>query len=118
MVQKAPACTIETLAKAVIKIFNPNAKIKIIGLRHGEKMYEALLTKEEAAKSVDMGNFYRVPADNRDLNYDKYLVDGSMKITKTEQFDSNNTEILNVQQVMDKLLSLPYIQDELTERKS
>lgn len=81
-------------------------------------MYEALLTKEEAAKSVDMGNFYRVPADNRDLNYDKYLVDGSMKITKTEQFDSNNTEILNVQQVMDKLLSLPYIQDELTERKS
>lgn len=118
MVQKAPACTIETLAKAVIKIFNPNAKIKIIGLRHGEKMYEALLTKEEAAKSVDMGNFYRVPADNRDLNYDKYLVDGSMKITKTEQFDSNNTEILNAQQVMDKLLSLPYIQDELTERKS
>ena len=118
MVQKAPACTIETLAKAVIKIFNPNAKIKIIGLRHGEKMYEALLTKEEAAKSVDMGNFYRVPADNRDLNYDKYLVDGSMKITKTEQFDTNNTEILNVQQVMDKLLSLPYIQDELTERKS
>lgn len=118
MVQKAPACTIETLAKAVIEIFDPSANMRIIGLRHGEKMYEALLTKEEAAKSVDMGDFFRVPADNRDLNYDKYLVHGSMKISLTEQFDSNNTRILNVEEVKSKLLSLQYIQDELmTMRK-
>ncbi len=113
MVQKAPACTIATLAQAVIELFNPAAKIKVIGLRHGEKMYEALLTKEEAGKSLDMGDFYRVPADNRDLNYDKYLVDGSTKISRAEQFDSNNTTILNVEQVKEKLLQLDYIQAQL-----
>ena len=113
MVQKAPACTIEVLAQAVKEIFSPNTEINVIGLRHGEKMYEALLTKEEASKAIDMGNFYRVPADNRDLNYDKYLVNGSKKITLAEQFDSNNTTILNVQEVKEKLLALSYIQDEL-----
>ena len=115
MVQKAPACSIGTLAKAVIEIFDPTVRVKTIGVRHGEKMYEALLTKEEAAKSVDMGEFFRVPADNRDLNYDKYLIDGSMKITETEQFDSNNARMLDIEEVKEKLLSLQYIQDELAK---
>lgn len=113
MVQKTPACTIETLAKAVTEIFDPKTGIKVIGIRHGEKMYEALLTKEEASKAIDMGDFFRVPADNRDLNYDKYLVNGSIKITEAKQFDSNNTRILNIEEVKEKLLSLRYIQEEL-----
>lgn len=113
MVQKAPACTIETLAEAVREIFNPNASINIIGIRHGEKMYEALLTKEEASKAVDMGDFYRVPADNRDLNYDKYLIDGSISISLAEEFNSNNTIQLDVEGVKKRLLSLEYIQSEL-----
>lgn len=113
MVQKAPACTIGTLAEAVRQIYNPNAEINIIGLRHGEKMYEALLTKEEAGKAVDLGEFYRVPADNRDLNYDKYLVDGSKKIAVAEEFDSNNTRILGVEEVVARLLELEYIRKEL-----
>lgn len=113
MVQKAPACTIQTLAEAVRDIFNPSAEISIIGVRHGEKMYEALLTKEEASRAVDMGDFYRVPADNRDLNYDKYLVSGSKRITEAEEFDSNNTTILDREAVKEKLLKLSYIQNEL-----
>lgn len=115
MVQKAPACTIEVLAKAVKELFDTDNKseIKIIGIRHGEKMYETLLTNEECAHAIDMGNFYRVPADKRDLNYDKYFKDGDSKRNPLTEFDSSNTELLNVEQVKEKLLSLAYIREEL-----
>ncbi len=113
LVQKAPACTIETLAKAVIEIFNPETEIKVIGIRHGEKLYETLLTNEECANAVDMGDFYRVPADNRGLNYDKYFIDGNVDRNILTEFDSENTELLTVEQVKEKLLALEYIQNEL-----
>ena len=113
LVQKAPACTIETLAKAVCELFAPETEIKIIGIRHGEKMYETLLTNEECANAVDMGDFYRVPADKRGLNYDKYFSDGDKERTALSEFDSNNTELMNVEQVKAKLLTIPYIQDAL-----
>lgn len=118
MVQKAPACTIEVLAQAVKELFNADNEIKIIGIRHGEKMYETLLTNEECARAVDMGSFYRVPADNRDLNYDKYFVKGNQERVKLSEFNSNNTEILNVEQVKEKLLSLEYIRNEIAEWES
>ncbi len=113
LVQKAPACTIEVLAQAVKEIFDPSAEVRVIGIRHGEKMYEALLTNEECANAMDLGDFYRVPADNRDLNYDKYFTDGNKERNPLHEFDSNNTELLNVGQVKEKLLQLPYIQNEL-----
>ena len=113
MVQKAPACTIEVLAQAVKELFNADNEIKVIGIRHGEKMYETLLTNEECARAVDMGNFFRVPADQRDLNYDKYFREGNQERTKLTEFNSNNTEILNIEQVKEKLLSLKYIRDEI-----
>lgn len=114
MVQKAPACTIRTQAEAVCELFGGKKEdIKIIGIRHGEKMYETLLTNEECAKAVDMGNFYRVPADNRGLNYDKYFTDGDAKRNTLTEFNSNNTRLLNVEEVKEKLLSLQYIRDEL-----
>lgn len=113
LVQKAPACTIETLAKAVTGLFAPEHEIRVIGIRHGEKMYEALLTNEECAHAVDLGNFFRVPCDNRGLNYDKYFTKGDMKRNVLSEFNSNNTELLNVEQVKEKLLSLQYIRDEL-----
>ena len=115
MVQKAPACTIEILAKAVKELFDTenNSEIKVIGIRHGEKMYETLLTNEECANAIDMGNFYRVPADNRSLDYDKYFKDGNIERVKLSEFNSNNTDLLNVEQVKEKLLSLKYITDEL-----
>ncbi len=115
MVQKAPACTIEVLARAVKELFDSynRSDIKVIGIRHGEKMYETLLTNEECAHAVDMGNFYRVPADKRDLNYDKYFKEGDEKRNPLTEFNSNNTELLNVEQVKEKLLSLKYIRDEL-----
>nr|WP_283242821.1 nucleoside-diphosphate sugar epimerase/dehydratase [Fumia xinanensis] len=113
LVQKAPACTIETLAQAVTGLFQPEHEIKVIGIRHGEKMYETLLTNEECAHAVDLGNFYRVPCDKRDLNYDKYFKDGDTKRNTLTEFNSNNTELLNVEQVKEKLLSLQYISDEL-----
>ena len=114
LVQKAPACTIETLAKAVTGLFNPETEIKVIGIRHGEKMYETLLTNEECANAIDLGNFYRVPADTRGLNYDKYFKDGDKNRNPLTEFNSNNTELLNVEQVKEKLLSLQYIRDELS----
>lgn len=117
MVQKAPACTIETLAKAVIELFDPSTEIKVIGIRHGEKMYETLLTNEECAHAIDMGNFYRVPCDKRDLNYDKYFKDGDEKRNKLTEFNSNNTDLLNVEEVKEKLLSLEYIREELKNWK-
>ena len=113
LVQKAPACTIETLAQAVKELFHSEQDIKIIGIRHGEKMYETLLTNEECAKAADMGNFYRVPSDKRDLNYDKYFSDGDTKRNVLSEFNSNNTTILNVEQVKEKLLSLEYVRKEL-----
>lgn len=113
MVQKAPACTIETLATAVKELFHADNEIKVIGIRHGEKMYETLLTNEECANAVDMGNFFRVPVDKRDLNYDKYFNIGDENRNPLSEFNSNNTEILNVEQVKEKLLSLQYIRDEI-----
>ena len=118
LVQKAPACTIETLAKAVIELFNPETKIKVIGIRHGEKLYETLLTNEECANATDMGEFYRVPCDNRGLNYDKYFKDGDVERNPLTEFNSNNTELLNVEEVKEKLLSLQYIRDELDSFKN
>lgn len=115
MVQKAPACTIEVQAQAVKELFHSDDEIKVIGIRHGEKMYETLLTNEECANAIDMGNFYRVPCDKRDLNYDKYFKDGDIERNPLTEFNSNNTELLNVEQVKDKLLSLQYIRDELAE---
>ena len=112
-VQKAPAGTIGTLAEAVRRLFKPDCEIKIIGIRHGEKMYETLLTNEECAHAEDMGNFYRVPADNRDLNYDKYFIDGSRERNTLTEFNSANTEHWGVERVMEKLLSLDYIRKEL-----
>lgn len=113
MVQKAPASTIGDLAQAVKELFHSDNQIKIIGIRHGEKMYETLLTNEECAHAIDMGNFYKVPADKRDLNYDKYFTEGNEARTKLSEFNSNNTELLNVEKVKAKLLELKYIQDEL-----
>jgi len=113
MVQKAPACTIEVLAQAVKELFGVESETKIIGIRHGEKMYETLLTNEECANAMDMGDFYRVPADKRDLNYDKYFTDGNEGRTQLEGYNSNNTELLNVEEVKAKLLTLDYIKEEL-----
>ena len=113
LVQKAPACTIEVLAKAVTELFNPETEIKVIGIRHGEKMYETLLTNEECANAIDMGDFYRVPADKRGLNYDKYFKDGDTERTQLSEFDSNNTTLMTVEEVKAKLLTLSYIQNEL-----
>ena len=119
LIQKAPACTIRTQAEAVCELFGGNKEeIKVIGIRHGEKMYETLLTKEECAKAVDMGNFYRVPADNRDLNYDKYFKDGNDKVVTITEFNSNNTKRLNVEETKAKIASLAYIQDELKKLRS
>ena len=117
LVQKAPACTIETQAKAVIELFDPEQKteIKIIGIRHGEKMYETLLTNEECANAIDMGNFYRVPCDKRGLNYDKYFKDGDTERNTLTEFNSNNTQLLTVEETRAKIASLAYIQDELAK---
>jgi UDP-glucose 4-epimerase len=132
LVQKAPACTIQTQAEAVVELFKHQYRsaltpetcnlqletseapeIRVIGIRHGEKMYETLLTKEEAAKAEDMGNFYRVPADNRDLNYDKYFKEGDAKRATIEEFNSDNTRRLNLEETKAKIAGLEYIQNEL-----
>ena len=127
LVQKAPACTIDILARAVIELFKDKygcyirdikvikkePKIKVIGIRHGEKMYETLLTNEECAHAIDLGDFYRVPCDKRDLNYDKYIKEGDNKRNTLKEFNSNNTKLLDVNAVKKKLLSLKYIQEEL-----
>lgn len=116
LIQKAPACTIETQAQAVCELFGGKKEdIKVIGIRHGEKMYETLLTNEECAKAIDMGNFYRVPADNRGLNYDKYFKEGDEKRNTLTEFNSNNTRILNVEETKAKIASLAYIQEELAK---
>ncbi len=117
MVQKAPACTIGVLAQAVKEIFGSKEETKIIGIRHGEKMYETLLTNEECSNAIDMGNFYRVPADKRSLNYDKYFTDGNLERNKLSEFNSNNTDLMDVEQVKEKLLTLSYVRDELKDWK-
>lgn len=113
LVQKAPACTIGVLTQAVAELFSPGHEIRVIGIRHGEKMYETLLTNEESAKAMDLGNFYRVPSDKRGLNYDKYFTEGETQRNTLTEFNSNNTELMNVEEVKEKLLGLDYIQKEL-----
>ena len=113
-VQKAPACTIDVLAHAVKDLFHAENEIKVIGIRHGEKMYETLLTDEECAHAIDMGDFYRVPADKRDLNYDKYFSEG-MKKSKLTQFNSNNTRLMTLEEVKNKLLEVKLVKEELEE---
>ncbi len=115
LVQKAPACTIGVLAEAVRQLFCPQAEIKVIGIRHGEKMYETLLTNEECAQAVDLGKFYRVPCDRRDLNYDKYFNRGDTKRNTLTEFNSSNTRLLTVEETKMKLVNLQYIQDELAK---
>lgn len=116
LVQKAPACTIETQAKAVMRLFGgKDEDIKVIGIRHGEKMYETLLTNEECANAIDLGDFYRVPCDKRGLNYDKYFKHGDIERNHLTEFNSNNTELLTVEQTMEKIAGLAYIQERLAE---
>lgn len=115
LVQKAPACTIGVLAQAVKELFHADNPVKIIGIRHGEKMYETLLTNEECAHAIDMGQFYRVPADQRDLNYDKYFKEGDNQRNPLTEFNSNNTQLLSVAQVKEKLWELPYIREEVAK---
>ena len=114
LVQKAPACTIQTQAEAVCELFGGDKNnIKVIGIRHGEKMYETLLTNEECANAIDLGNFYRVPCDKRGLNYDKYFNNGDTERNPLTEFNSNNTQLLTVEETKAKIASLQYIQDEL-----
>ena len=116
LVQKAPACTIQTQAEAVCELFGGKKEdIKVIGIRHGEKMYETLLTNEECGKAVDLGDFYRVPADNRGLNYDKYFSKGDVKRNTLTEFNSNNTQLLTLEETKAKIASLSYIQEELAK---
>lgn len=116
LVQKAPACTIKTQAEAVCELFGGNKdNIKVIGIRHGEKMYETLLTNEECANAIDLGNFYRVPCDKRGLNYDKYFYDGNKDRNPLREFNSNNTQRLNLEETKAKIASLQYIQEELNK---
>ncbi|MGX9133220.1 polysaccharide biosynthesis protein [Rummeliibacillus sp. JY-2-4R] len=115
MVQKSPASTIGDLATAVKELFDVENEITIIGTRHGEKRYETLLTKEEFLVAEDMGDFYRVPADQRDLNYNKYFEEGEQKLTFEEEYNSDNTQILTIEQIKEKLLKLEYVQQELAE---
>ena len=116
-VQKAPAATLQVLAEAMIELFKTPTEIKVIGTRHGEKLYETLVTREEMAKSEDMGNYYRIPADNRDLNYDKYFVEGQAELATIEDYHSHNTQRLDVQGMKDLLMKLPEIQAEVMERR-
>lgn len=113
MVQKSPASTIGDLAQAIKELFNVDNEIKIIGTRHGEKLYETLLTKEEYVVANDMGGFYRVPADKRDLNYDKYFVEGDRKLSSVDEYNSHNTEQLRIEQIKEKLLQLDYVREQL-----
>ena len=116
LVQKAPACTIQTQAEAVCELFGGDKhNIKVIGIRHGEKMYETLLTNEECANAIDLGNFYRVPCDKRGLNYDKYFKDGDLERNTLTEFNSSNTKLLTIEETKEKILSLQYIKDELSK---
>ena len=117
LVQKAPACTIQTQAEAVCELFGGKKEnIKVIGIRHGEKMYETLLTNEECANAIDMGDFYRVPCDKRGLNYDKFFKEGDTERNPLTEFNSNNTQLLTVAETKAKIASLAYIQEELAKQ--
>lgn len=118
MVQKSDASTVADLAEALKQLFRADNEIKIIGTRHGEKKYETLLTKEEWAKSEDMGNYYRIPADSRDLNYSNYVEEGSNEITEAKEYNSDNTHILSVEEIKERLLTLEYVRNELANFKS
>lgn len=113
LVQKAPACTIESLARAVKELYHAKNHIQVIGIRHGEKMYETLLTNEECANAIDMGSYYRVPADKRDLNYDKYFITGDKNRNTLTEFNSNNTHLMNLESVKEKLMTVPYFIERL-----
>lgn len=115
MVQKSPSSTIEDLAIALKELFNANNEIKVIGTRHGEKLYETLLTREEHAVAIDEGDFYRIPADNRDLNYEKYFDQGDKRLSSEEEYNSHNTNILTIEEIKEKLLELDYVQNELKD---
>ena len=112
-IQKAPAATLETLATALTTLYHSKSKIRVIGTRHGEKLYESLVTREEMAKSIDMGNYYRIPCDGRDLNYDKYFVQGEEKVSKFEDYHSHNTHRLDCKAMTELLLRLPEIREDL-----
>jgi UDP-glucose 4-epimerase len=112
-VQKAPAATIETLGKAIIDLYKSECQVRVIGTRHGEKLYETLVTREEMAKSIDMGNYFRVPADNRDLNYDKYFVEGQEEVSVIDDYHSHNTHRLDLEGMKQLLLKLPMIQKDV-----
>jgi len=114
LVQKSPASTVGDLAQAIKELFNADNEIKIIGTRHGEKLYETLLTREEMTNAEDLGGYYRVPSDNRDLNYNKYFIEGQEELAEAEDYNSHNTERLSVEQVKEKLLSLQLVRNELT----
>jgi len=115
MVQKSPACTIGDLANALKELFNSDNEIKIIGPRHGEKLYETLITKEEFPMAEDIGDFFRVPADTRDLDYGKYFVEGDMNLSTQKEYNSHNTKRLNIEEIKDKLLELDYVENELSD---
>ncbi len=117
-VQKSPASTVGDLALAIKELFNADNEIKIIGTRHGEKLYETLLTREEMAHAEDLGDYYRIPVDDRDLNYNKYFFEGQEKVSESQDYNSHNTQRLSVQQIKDKLLTLEFVQRELAEWKS
>jgi UDP-glucose 4-epimerase len=112
-VQKAPASTLDDLAQALKGLFASTSSIRIIGTRHGEKLYESLISREEMAKADDLGDYYRIPADNRDLNYAQFFSEGEEKISKQEDYTSHNTERLNLEQVKKLLLKLDFIKEEL-----
>ncbi len=113
-VQKAPAATLDVLAQALIGLYKTNTSVRVIGTRHGEKLYETLVTREEMAKHIDMGNYFRIPADTRDLNYDKYFVEGEEEISKLEDYHSHNIHRLNVKEMQELLLKLPEIRDDVS----
>jgi UDP-glucose 4-epimerase len=115
-VQKSPASTVMDIAKALKEIFNASNQIKIIGIRHGEKLYETLCTREEMSKAEDLGDFYRIPTDGRDLNYSKYFSQGEQKLANIDDYNSNNTQRLNLEETKRLLLSIDYVQDELKSR--
>ncbi|WHY96095.1 polysaccharide biosynthesis protein [Peribacillus simplex] len=117
MVQKSPASYIGDLAQAIKELFKADNEIKVIGTRHGEKLYETLLTREEYVVAEDLGGFFRVPADKRDLNYDKYFAEGDKKLSTEEEYNSHNTQILSIEQIKEKLLELEYVQNELKDMK-
>jgi UDP-N-acetylglucosamine 4,6-dehydratase/5-epimerase len=115
-VQKSPACTIEVLAKALLEVYKANNPIKIIGTRHGEKLYETLVNREEMIKAEDLGNFYRIPADTRDLNYNRFFIEGEAQISQMEEYTSHNTKRLNIEETKELLMRLDFIQDELKNK--